>query len=201
MTAHPLGNINGTDVDAKSIVDEILNLDEFLSAELRLATKQAAFYTRPDLEAEIEAKNAELNSLTDSQGRPLPVLDGDLEDDRSARTVASEVLELQKEYGASRRVVLMQQMDQDDWAAFQLKWKEELLKEPPYAPAFYEDLICSSALKPKIDVDQLRQLRKKLGAPAFEELWRSAWAVNTQSGVSIPKSSLSSGVLRLGQLG
>jgi hypothetical protein len=198
---HPLGNVNGTAVDAKSIVDQVLDLDEFLAAEVRLAVRQAAFYTRGDLEASIDELNAELNSLTDSQGRPLPVLDGDLEAARPARVVASELLEVQKEYAASRRVILMQQLDQDDWAAFQQRWKEELTKNPPYAAEFYEDLITRSAMKPKITVEQLRALRKKLGAPAFDELWQSAWGVNTQSGVSIPKSLLSSDVLRQSPLG
>jgi hypothetical protein len=201
---HPLGDLNGTGLatavvgdPSKSIVDSVLDLDDFLSRDIRLAKKQAAFYTRPDLEAEIEELNDELDSLTDSQGRPLPVMDESIADgERSASVVASELLAKQKEYAASRQVVIFEQLDEDEWAAFQVQWKDALAKEPPYPAEFYADLIGRCALRPKIPADKVAQLRKHLGAPAFEELWRAAWSVNTRSGVSIPKSLLSSAVLR-----
>lgn len=202
MTTHPLGDVDQAAPDAASIVNEILDLNDFLATEIRLAVKQAAFYTRADLEAPIEGLNAELNSLTDSQGRPLPVVDAAVGDgERSAPAVAQELLAVQREYSASRRVILMQQLDQDEWTAFQARWKEALAEDPPYPPAFYEDLITRSALKPKMTVEQLREFRKRVGAPAFDEIWRAAWDVNTQSGVSIPKSLLSSAVLRQSQPG
>lgn len=205
MTEHPLGDIagNGTaTISPSSIVDQVLDLDEFLSADVRLATKQAAWYTRPDIESEIEQLNAELDSLTDSQGRPLTVSDQTLGDgERSASVVTAELLAKQKEYASFRRVVIMQQLDDDEWTAFQEKWKDELKKDPPYVSTFYEELITRCALRPKMTVEQLRQLRKKIGAPVFHELWQAAWNVNTQSGVSIPKSWLSSTVQRQQQLG
>jgi hypothetical protein len=205
MTEHPFGNPNGTTelpgID-KSIVDSVLNLDDFLAGDVRLALKQASFYTRPDLEAEIEELNAELDSLTDSQGRPLPVLDATVADgERSAAVVAQLVADKQREYAQSRRVIVMQQLDEDDWAAFQALWKDALAKDPPYPPEFYADLISKCALRPAIPADKVAEFRKKVGAPAYEEIWRAAWQVNTQSGVSIPKSLLSSAVLRLGQRG
>jgi hypothetical protein len=203
VTEHPLGVINGTEpVDSKSIVDQVLDLDEFLSADVRLATTEAAWYIRPDMQAEIEHLNAELDSLTDSQGRPLVVTDESMADgERSAKVVTAELLEKQKEYASFRRVIIMQQLDEDDWTAFQEKWKDELKKNPPYVPAFYEELIIRCAIRPTINVEQLRQLRKRVGAPVFEELWGKAWAVNTRSGVSIPKSWLSSNVQRQQQPG
>jgi hypothetical protein len=215
MTEHPLGNhdvindglgnpireVPTIDV-GKSIVDTVLDLDDFLSGDVRLALKQASFYTRADLEAEIEELNAELDSLTDSQGRPLPVLDPSMGDgERSAPVVAQELLELQREYARSRRVIVMQQLDEDDWAAFQAQWKDALTQQPPYPPEFYADLITRCALRPPIPADKIGAFRKRVGAPAYEEIWRTAWAVNTQSGVSIPKSLLSSAVLRQGQPG
>lgn len=186
-----------------SIVDEVLDLDEFLSQDVRLAQKQGAWYTRPDLEAKIEQLNAELDSLTDSNGRPLQTTDASMEDDRSAATVAMELVETQKEYAASRRYILMQQLDQDDWDAFQIQWKDEISKQPPTprVPEFYADLLSRCAVNPKVPADKVAALRKRIGAPAFEEIWRAAWNVNTQSGVSIPKSFLSSAVQRQAQLG
>lgn len=206
---HPLGDITGngttspTAVDVHgSIVDQVLDLDDFLSSDVRLALKQAAFYTRPDLEAEIEERNAELDALTDSQGRPLPVMDKAIGDGtRTAQTVAQEVADLQKEYAASRRVIVLQQLNEDDWAEFQTKWKSALQEAPPYPPEFYVDLLARSAISPKLPADKIPELRQHVGAPAFEAIWRAAWHVNTRSGVDIPKSLLSSAVLRLQQHG
>jgi hypothetical protein len=196
------GNGNGVKAHT-SIVNEVLDLDEFLAQDVRLAQKQGAWYTRPDLEAQIEQLNAELDSITDSNGRPLQTTDSSMEDSRSAATVAMELVEVQKEYAASRRYILMQQLDQDDWDAFQTQWKDEISKQPPTprVPEFYADLLSKCAVSPKIPADKVAELRKRLGAPAFEEIWRAAWNVNTQSGVSIPKSFLSSAVQRQAQLG
>lgn len=199
---HPLGDIHGNGTGTgtlpalPSIADAVLDLDDFLASDIRLALKQASFYTRPDLEAEIEELNAELDSLTDSQGRPLPVLDASIGDgERSVEVVNNELLEKQREYAASRRVIVMQQLDEDDWAQFQAQWKEELAAPPPYPPEFYNQLIHKCAIRPEIPLNKIAAFRQRVGAPAWEEIWRTAWAVNTQSGVSIPKSWLSSAVL------
>lgn len=182
--------------DAKSIVDNILDLDDFLAKDVRRALKQAAWFTRPELEADIEQLNSELDQLTDGQGRPLPEIDATLERGRNARVVAMELQAVQKAYAASRRVILMQQIDEDDWTEFQNRWKEALDGEPPYPAEFYEDLISRSAHKPKITPEQVAQLRKKVGRAVWDEIWKAAWQVNTMSGVSIPKSWISSSVLR-----
>jgi hypothetical protein len=211
--SHPLGDIqnvtglptktNGTGVDVHgSIVDQVLDLDDFLASDIRLALKQASFYTRPDLEAQIEERNAELDALTDSQGRPLPVLDRAVGDGaRSAAVVAQEVADLQAEYAASRRVIVMQQLDEDEWAEFQTKWKAAVAEDPPYPPDFYVDLISRCAIRPPLPADKIPAFRKRVGAPAFDVIWQTAWQLNTQSGVSIPKSLLSSTVLRQQQHG
>jgi hypothetical protein len=194
---------NGASAPAHtSIIDEVLNLDEFLAADVRLAQKQAAWYTKPDLEARIEQLIAELDPLTDPNGRPLLVnRDDSLEESRTAEVVATELAAVQREYAASRRYILMQQLDQDDWDAFQAEWKDALANDPPYPPEFYAALISRCAIRPKIPADKVAPLRKKIGAPAFDVVWQTAWNVNTRSGVSIPKSLLSSVVLRAGQRG
>jgi hypothetical protein len=94
------------------------------------------------------------------------------------------------------RSVRMRQMDEDDWTAFQATHKSVLNDGPPYPAAFYEDLIVKTAVAPKFTVAKLQSFRKKVGHPAFNELAQTAWAVNTASGVSVPKSPLSSAVLR-----
>jgi hypothetical protein len=157
------------------------------------STGAPPWFTRADLEAEIEQLNAEYDSLTDAQGRPLPVIDQAVGDGgRSATVVYAELMAKQREYFESRTVVLMQQLTEDDWAVFLAQWKDALAKDPPFPPDFYAELITRSAIKPRITLDQFAQLRKRVGRPVFDELWRTAWAVNTQAGVSIPKSWFSS---------
>jgi len=203
QTDHPLGNIDGTtvpapDLDAgKSIVDTILNLDDFLAADVRLAEKTARFCTQPELEARIETLHAELDSLTDNDGRPLATDDDDLAGaERSANVVNSELITAQREYAAAMRSVRMRQMDEDDWVAFMKTHQKDLDEGIPYPPSFYEDLIVGTAVAPRFTVAKLQAFRKKVGHPAFNELSQTAWAVNTQSGVSVPKSPLSSAVSR-----
>jgi hypothetical protein len=98
-------------------------------------------------------------------------------------------------------VIVMQQLDEDDWAAFQAQWKDALAKEPPYPPEFYADLITKCALRPKIPADKVAEFRKKVGAPAVRGDLADGVGGEHQSGVSIPKSLLSSAVLRQQQPG
>jgi hypothetical protein len=67
---------------------------------------------------------------------------------------------------------------------------------PPFPNDFYNELIEVSAKTPTITAAQAAKLRTKLGDPQMDVLAKAAWAVNTESGVSIPKSPLSSLVLR-----
>lgn len=205
MNDHPLGDLdeinNGLGetigTAAKSIVDTILNLDEFLSGDVRRAETTARFCTRPELEAAMEDLNAELDSLTDSQGRPLPVVDEDLAGGgRSALVVASEIKTLQQEYAAAMRSVRMRAMGEDDWTAFQARHKKAIEEGVPYPLEFWEDLIVRSAAAPKFTAETLRDFRSKVGHAVFDEMANKAYRVNTMSGVSIPKSFLSSAVLR-----
>lgn len=209
MNDHPLGEINDiTAADqflegrgngkAKSIVDNILDLDALLSADIRLAEKSARFSTNPAIEAEMEDLVAELETLVDSDGRPKSQLDASVAGSggRSADFVSLEIDKLEDEYAASMVTVRLRQLDEDDWTAFLTKWKTTLADLPPYPPAFWEELIVKSAIRPTFTADQLREFRRKVGHPAFEAVSGAAWAVNTQSGVSVPKSSLSSAVLR-----
>src|SRR5262249_50050154 len=157
-------------------------------ADVRLAEKTARFCTKPDLEARMEDINAELDALTDLEGRPLAVVDESLADgERSAHVVALELEAVEREYAAAMVSVRMRQMDEDDWTAFTERWKKVLNEQPPYPAAFYEDIIVRSAIAPTFTSEQLQLFRKKVGHPAFNVLAQTAWVVNTSSGVSIPK--------------
>jgi hypothetical protein len=202
----PLRTVPSIDAE-ESIVDSILKLDEFLSGDVRRARKSAIFYTRPDLEARLDDLDEEFASLTDAQGRPRPVidqpLDGGGDGGRSAQAVMLEREEVAAEYAASRVRVEMEQLDEDDWTAHMARHKKTLDEDAPgpYKPEFYEETIALSAVAPRMTVEQVRALRKRVGRPVYDTLFNTAWAVNTRSGVSVPKSLLSSAVLRQQPLG
>lgn len=184
-----------------SIVDTILDLDELLSADVRRAERTARFSVRADLEAQLDDLEAELFNLTDGNGTPLPVLDQAVgaapeTGGRTATVVALEIAALRREMAASFRSVRMRQVSDEDWAAFHTTWRKVLDGDPPYSNDFWNALIVLSASAPKISDEQVKQMRTKLGRPAMELLGNVAWHVNTKSGLDIPKSQLSSAVLR-----
>jgi hypothetical protein len=180
-----------------SIVDTILQLDAYMSGDVRRAEKTARFCSKPWLEADIDELVFELQGLVDELGNPLPVGERAVgEQVRTPQQVALEIQTLQAEMGAAFVSVRMAQLPSDDWQEFRTKWRTVLDKGAPFPNDFYDDLIGVSAKTPSITADQAATLRTKLGDPQMDVLAQAAWAVNTESGVSIPKSSLSSLVLR-----
>jgi hypothetical protein len=181
-----------------SIVDTILDLDALLSADVRRAEKTARFSIRPDLEARLDELQGELEGLTDETGRPILEPDAAVGTGgtRTAEVVAQEWREVQAEYAASMRSVRMRQIPDEDWAAFETKWRAEIKSEDPKPQAFWDELIVATAHTPAIPADKVKAMRKQLGRPAMDELGLVAWRVNTSSGVDVPKSRLVSAVLR-----
>lgn len=189
-------------INQPSIVDQVLDLDDFLAGDVRLAERTARFSIKPDLEAKIEDLNAELAGKLDAQGRPRTDIDQALGDGaRSADAVSLDIEEVTAEYQASMRSVRMRQIDTDEWTEFLAAHKKALAEGVPYPSDFYEDLIVRTAVAPPFTADQVKQLRKRVGQAQFQELCSTAWNVNTESGVSVPKSLLSSAVLRQRQQG
>lgn len=229
MTAHPLGDIDAAaDIpDAKSIVDSVLDLDEFLSADVRLPERSFRIFRRPDREARINDLSAELDSLLDAQGRdlsrlasgsgpapkpertvgdggtpPAPAAGGE----RTAGVVSAELLEEQRAYFRDSSTIRLRAMDDVTWQAFDAKWgkafRETNVKDgEQYPPDAIAALIDATTVAPKITVDKVEGFRKRVGSPVIVELARECYQVNTQSGVSIPKSLISSVAMSRGPLG
>ncbi|WP_193613163.1 hypothetical protein [Nocardioides lijunqiniae] len=184
-----------------SIVDTILDLDKFLSSDVRLAEKTARFCTRPDLEAKLDELEHQLALLVDEAGRPLPGTDDSLagaDGAGEALAVAQEIYAVRQEMAAAFRSVRMRQLPDDEWQAFKVEHKEAMdsTEQGPARVRMLDELLLKSAVAPKISASQLAQLRHQVGAPQVDELIEKAWAVNTQSGVSVPKSPRSSAALR-----
>lgn len=186
-------------VDQPSIIDTILDLDAFLSGDVRLAEKTAYIVTRPDLEARLDELDEELSTLVDQFGRPLtPPGERAVgeEQGRTAAVVATEREAVQAEMQASRKGIRLRQLNGDDWQDFRTQWRETLEAGSPFPDDMWDDLVARCAIRPKITIAQMEAMRTKVGSPQMDEIRSVAWHLNRESGVSIPKSSVSSAVLR-----
>jgi hypothetical protein len=202
MIDQPLGDpagIDGTDApspapDPRSIVDTILNLDEILSGDVRRAEKTVYIYVRPDLAADIEELDAELATLIDDRGNPLEVDEALASEGRTARDVALEREAKASEMAASRRAIRLRQMPENEWSVFREKHLND--GDSTISDEVWNKLIAASAIAPRMNEEQVAQLRGKIGHPQLDVIASGSWDVNIRGGVSIPKSSISSVVLR-----
>lgn len=198
-------DLSPSDTAEPSIVDTILDLDALLSADVRRAEKTARFCTEPWREARIDELNAELDSLTDDNGMPLDsAVDQAVgETGRTALTVAMELRDEQRAYAAAFRSVRMQQLPssgEGSFSEYKKKWDAAISAGPEYPLEMVRELVTGCAVAPKISPAQFDSLVQKFGEPQVQELWITAWQVCANSGVSVPKSPLSSAVLRRARL-
>lgn len=180
---------------------DILDIDELLSAATsHLAEKTIFIYLRPDLEAQIDALELKLAAITDGSGQVSTnseVAVGEAATSGSdATAVAEEIQALRREYAASRRGIKVRQLNDEDWPAFEAKWKKALSDGAPYPVEMWNELIVASALAPRLAVEEVKGMRKKLGSPAMRTLEMGCWDLNTRSGASVPFSQLASRALR-----
>lgn len=209
MTDHALGDPTGPALapvpELPSIVDQLFSLDDLESNDVRRAEKTARICTRPDLEADIDALEAELADLTDENGRPIhPIEDRDLSGDagvRTALTVSEEIRALQEQMAASMRGVRMRALSADDWQAFRQRHKaafesDDFLRNSELPRVVYEELIALCAAPPLNSPEAVAKFKSKYGINQIDELAAIAYRVNLGSGVSIPKSPASLAVLR-----
>jgi hypothetical protein len=185
------------EIPTVSIIDTILQLDEYLSGDVRRAEKTARFCSKPWLEADIDELVFELDQLTDARATPT----------RPARprSVSRPGPRCRSPWRSRRcRRSTAPRSSRSGWRSCPRTsgrssartWREALDKGAPYPDDFYDALIGVSAKTPAITAEQAAGLRTKLGDPQMDALAKAAWDVNTNSGVSIPKSPLSSHVLR-----
>lgn len=177
-----------------SIVDTILDLDDYLSGDVRRARKSVSICVRPELEARLDVLDHELDMLTDERGNPL---EGDDEamagDGRTAGTVARERREVEQQYRGAMRRVEVEQWDEDEWRTW-YKANERGLEDGDVR--VFNELIVRSAVAPTISAEKILDMRKKMGHPQITKIANAAFHVNTVSGVDVPKSLISSHVLR-----
>jgi hypothetical protein len=186
-----------------TFINEFLDVDDVLAAPAHLSEKTEILYTKPELEAEINALELELQGLTDGTGAPVLDADGEAsvgdaapQGGRTARVVALEIQAKRREYAESGRKIVLRQLPSEDWLAFEATWKKALDAGAPYPPAMWDDLIAKSAIRPEMTAAKVKALRTKFGNPTLYVLGMTCWKLNTESGISIPFSQLSSAVLK-----
>lgn len=187
--------------EAGSIINEMLDLDDFLATDVRRAEKTEIIYAKPHLEAEIDALELELQRLTDGSGALLvddeaAVGDVPAGGERTAEVVAAEIQDKRREYAASGKKVLLRQLASEDWMAFEQQWKSAFDNGAPYPAPMWDDLISRCAANPAMPLEKVQALRKKLGNPPLSKIAITCWDLNAKAGVSVPFSLLSSRVLR-----
>lgn len=181
-----------------SIVDTILELDQLLSADVRRAEDVFRLYRRGDLLAKITELHEWLAALTDDMGRPLSPGDEEaLGEGGQVRALALELEETRKQCLRESGLVRLLQLEADDWEAFKTKWKSELAKPEGPATRMWNALIAATISEPAGVTDtSVIKMRQLYGAPQIDALGKACWDINTQAGVSVPKSPLSSLVLK-----
>lgn len=168
---------------------DMLDLDEFLSSEPRLAEKTAYFLTKPHLQGDIEALEQQLALVTDDRGRPTPDRSA-AGDEHLAATLAQAIEAKRTELRESARGVRVRQLSSTEWQAFGAAHREALDNpESPKRPVMWAELIAACAIAPTMTLEQVHKLRATVGDPQIDEIRLACWDVCTTSGVAIPEPS------------
>ena len=162
---------------------------EDVLAEARLPERWAHVCLRPDLMAEHDRVLGELSMMVDSQGNILEDVDPSLAEGpvaEAAQSRANRLRELQEQMRAKTWHVLFRGMNSDDIVMFERKFRPT--KPNADMTEFNLRLVAQTAVSPAITLDQLHQLRTKLGNRGILELVETARRVVYSDGVDVPKS-------------
>lgn len=187
----PFGNPNGTTPTAPPVM-KYLNLDEVLTSAKRTRTV-AHICLRADLQAEYDELLTDLAGMVDSQGKLLPRDKDAALNDEGLATLAQEksdrVTQVRLEMNAAMRSVEFEGMAEDKWRPwYDQHFPKKRGTDEVDVTDFNNLLIAEVAVAPALTVEQVVQLRSKLGAPQIKELADKAWLACTTGGVDIPKS-------------
>ncbi|NGZ99622.1 hypothetical protein G5V59_02495 [Nocardioides sp. W3-2-3] len=118
-------------------------------------------------------------------------------DGRSAEVIAREIQAKRQEYAASRKMIRLRQLASEDWLAWEQQWKTVLDKGAPYPPEMWDSVIAVSAVEPEMPAGKVKETPQEARQPAAlrDSPWRRG-SLNTEGGISVPFSRLSSHVLR-----
>jgi hypothetical protein len=195
MNDHPLGLIpehddshSEHDPDAHQPI-RLLTVEDVL-ASARLVERTATICLRADLRAEHDRILDELGTLVTASGEVIDDDDEGAISDQSnasrARELADQLQKVQRQMRASMWHVRFRALPSDEWTTFKKMWWPKG-KEPDMTE-FRTKIIAACAIQPPITEDQVRELRKKLGASQLNELSDTAFDACTAGGIDVPKS-------------
>jgi hypothetical protein len=170
-------------------ITRMLTVEDVLS-RARLPEKRARVCLRADLQAEYDDLVAELSTLVNARGE---LLEDNQERAMGETSAQDRALELGERVEAVRREMaesmwfpLFRGLSTDDLAVFN---KQHIPKgEKPDLTEYNVRLVAECSVEPKMSVEQVQQIRKKLGSRAFLQLIQAANGVCIHGGVDVPKS-------------
>lgn len=198
MNDHPFGNPDASTDDHEghdpgahplSAPVQFLTVEDVLTAA-RLPERTASICLRSDLTAEHDKVLGELGTLVTASGE---LIGGDEEgavSDQSnasrAQALADRLQQLKTEMRAAMWHVRFRAMASDDWTAFK---KQHMPKgKDADLTDFRTKIIAACAIEPPITEDQVKELRKKLGAAQIVSLSDTAFDACNAGGLDVPKS-------------
>ena len=183
LASHDLDHdaLDAAQLEEPFTVDQVLDM-------ARRVRRTASVCLRADLQAEWDRLYEELTTLVTATGE---VIDSD-EVSAGEETAESRAIAIRDRLNVLRREmrkamwhVTFEAMPDEDWALFKRRHKP---KDPKADHTeFQHRLVCETAVSPTLSMEQLAQLRKKLGPPAIASFTVKAWEACTVSGLDVPK--------------
>lgn len=158
-------------------------------AEAELPEKRAKVCLKANLQSTYDQLITELGTLVDATGKLLvddEASAADVTPEARAREISDQLEVVQREMASSLWFPLFRGMNADDFAVFQKKHQPK--GENADWTDYYNRLIAEcSADDPKLAVEDVVALRKKLGPRAIQALITTATEVCARGGVDVPK--------------
>lgn len=168
-----------------------LTVEEVL-ASARRPREIARICLRADLQAEHSQLVQDLARMINSSGELTIDPEASI-GESTAAAVAQEkharLVEVARLMNESMWHVTFEGMPSDDWPAYTKKYIPKGKDEDD--AEFLIRLVADTAVDPELSMDEVRELRKKFGHAAWQELASKAWAASSTGGVNAPKSPIS----------
>jgi hypothetical protein len=157
-------------------------------AEAELPEKRAKICLKPNLQAEYDGYITELSTLVNARGELIVDEEDDLgtvSAEARARELGDKAQAVQAKMMAAMWYPLFRGMAEEDFAVFN---KKHLPKsDDADRTDYFNLLIAECSCDPKLTVENMVALRKKLGSKAIATLVDTVTEVCVRAGVDVPK--------------
>lgn len=171
---------------AVAAVETVLDVDEIMT-QARLVERTARICLRGDLQAELDDIMDELANLVDADGNILSEGDQALADQSRANELLERRHNVLADMAGAMRTIRFRAMPDDTWRAWE-KAHQDASGQYKDVDEANADLIATTAIAPKLTLEQVKQMRSKLGPTQIGTLANKAFEACTSGGVDVPKS-------------